>query len=618
MYILGISAFYHDSAACLIFNGEVIAAAQEERFSRIKNDSKFPFKSVEYCLNFAQISIDDIDAAVFYDKPFLKFERILESYLHYVPKGLFSFLKAMPVWLSSKLNTKSLILNELKNIESFDKSKLNILFSEHHLSHAASAYYPSRFRNAAILTIDGVGEWTTTGIFHGVDEKITSLKEIHFPHSLGLLYSAFTYFLGFKINSGEYKLMGLAPYGNINDEQTQKFIQIIKSKLISIKDDGSFRLNDNYFKYAYSLRTISDRKWENLFGISKLNPDSIPSKAHCNLALAIQTVTEEVVIKLAREAKRITGSDYLCMSGGVALNCVANGKLLKENLFKEIYVQPASGDAGGALGAALSAYYLHFENKIQNNIGDFINGTFLGPHYSQKEVLKLSHKFKAVSKIFENEDELLITVAKLIHSGNVVGWFQGRMEFGPRALGNRSILADVSDVEMQSKLNLKIKFREGFRPFAPSICEEDLFEYFDISQNSPYMILIAWVKDKFRKLLPDNYSALNPIEQLKYIRSDFQAITHIDFSARVHSVSKQTNPKYWKLLQEIKKNKGVSMCVNTSFNVRGEPIVCTPEDAYRCFMQTEMDALVIENQLFLKSEQLYASEFNWNRKFKKD
>lgn len=618
MYILGISAFYHDSAACLIFNGEIIAAAQEERFSRIKNDSSFPTQSVKFCLDFAQISLDDLEAVVFYDKPFLKFERILETYLHYVPKGLFSFLKAMPVWLGEKLNTRSIILSELDKLEAFDKKKLKILFSEHHLSHAASAYYPSGFNNAAILTIDGVGEWTTTGIFTGSNEHITSLKEIHFPHSLGLLYSAFTYFLGFKINSGEYKLMGLAPYGNINDEQTKRFIEIIKSKLITIKDDGSFRLNDRYFKYAYSLRTINDRKWEALFGISKLNPDSIPSKAHCNLALAIQTITEEIVVKLAREAKRLTNSDYLCMSGGVALNCVANGKLLKENLFKKIFVQPASGDSGGALGAALAAYYLHFEKSRCSTGNDIMNGAYLGPEFSHKDILKLSHKFKAISRVFDKEEDMLPYVAKLILTGNVVGWFQGRMEFGPRALGNRSILANASDVDMQTKLNLKIKFREGFRPFAPSICSEDLHEIFEISQDSPYMILIAWVKEKFRKSLPEHYLELNPTEQLKCIRSDFQAITHIDFSARVHSVSKDTNPKYWKLLQEVKKITGVSMLVNTSFNVRGEPIVCTPEDAYRCFMQTEMDALVIDNCLFVKSEQVHAASFNWNRTFKKD
>lgn len=618
--ILGISAFYHDSAAALIVGDEIIAAAQEERFTRIKHTSEFPVNAVKYCLEYAGYSIDELDAVVFYDKPLLKFERLLETYYAFAPLGIRQFVTSIPVWIKEKLFLKKLIFEGLAEVENFQKKKLRLLFPEHHLSHAASAYYPSPFKDAAILTVDGVGEWATATICHGKDTKIKILKEMKFPHSVGLLYSAFTYYLGFRVNSGEYKLMGLAPYGNPHAEETIRFISLIKENLVSIKDDGSIWLNQQYFKYATGLKMIHQRKWEKLFGFPAVKPDGKIDQHHCNLAYAIQNVTEEIVIKMAREAKRITGSDYLCLSGGVALNCVANGKLIKENIFKNIFIQPAAGDAGGALGAAQAVNYMYFEQERKvNSSADSMMGAYLGPEYSDKECIMAFKKHKAVFKFIETFNELCSDVADLIDKGNVVGWFQGRMEFGPRALGNRSILGDARNVEMQKKLNLKIKYREGFRPFAPSVLIESSKEFFDLPLASPYMLLIADVKEERRKKLPENYHELDLWEKLYYVRSDVQSITHLDFSARIQTVHKETNPKYWQLINTFKEKTGYGIVVNTSFNVRGEPIICTPEDAYKCFMRTEMDYLVVNNFILKKTDQPdWENRERWMEKFKLD
>jgi carbamoyltransferase len=496
--ILGISAFYHDSAAALIAGGKIIAAAQEERFTREKHTAEFPVQAIKYCLGESGFRLDELDAIVFYDKPLLKFERLLETYYAFAPKGLISFLKSIPVWINEKIFLKKMIYDGLKEVEHYDKKKIKLLFSEHHLSHAASAFYVSPFDEAAILTIDGVGEWATASIGIGKGNKISFSKELHFPHSVGLLYSSFTYFLGFTVNSGEYKLMGLAPYGNAEITQTKEFIEIIKSKLVDIKDDGSIWLNMDFFDYATGLRMVPDKKWKQLFGFERRDDKDEIKQHHCNLALAIQTVTEEIVIKLAREAKRISQSDNLCMAGGVALNCVANGMLIKECLFKNIFIQPASGDAGGALGAALAAHYIYFnqEREIEKESN---HGFYLGPSFSEKEIEQHNKKAKAVYHKYENSAALNSFVASKIAEGNVLGWFQGRMEFGPRALGNRSIIADARNPEMQKKLNLKIKFREGFRPFAPAVLAEDANLYFDIENDSPYMLFVAPVKCLFGK-----------------------------------------------------------------------------------------------------------------------
>ena len=602
--ILGISAFYHDSAATLLINGEIVAAAQEERFTRKKHTPDFPVNAIKYCLEYSGLCIDELDAVVFYDKPLLKFERLLETYYAFAPRGLRQFITSMPVWLKEKLFLKKLLFEGLSEIDQYDKKKLCLLFPEHHLSHAASAFYPSPFNEAAILTIDGVGEWATATICRGKGNKISILKEMRFPHSVGLLYSAFTYYLGFRVNSGEYKLMGLAPYGNPEARQTVDFIERIKDQIVSVKEDGSIWLNQKYFGYSTGLKMVNDRKWKSLFGFPALKPDEKIEQKHCNLAYAIQKVTEEIVIKMAKEAKRITGSDYLCLSGGVSLNCVANGKLLKEKIFKDIFIQPAAGDAGGALGAAQVAYYMYYEQERKTvTNGDAMQGTYLGPDFSDKEAIIAFKKHKAVFTKIDAFDELCKEVSDLLDRGNVVGWFQGRMEFGPRALGNRSILGDPRNKEMQRKLNLKIKYREGFRPFAPSVLIEDSKDFFDLPVASPYMLLIADVKKERRKALPENYNELDLWEKLYYERSDVQAITHLDFSARIQTVHKETNPKYWQLIHTFKEKTGYGILVNTSFNVRGEPIVCTPEDAYKCFMRTEMDYLVVNNFLLRKTEQ---------------
>ncbi len=618
--ILGLSALYHDSAAALLIDGEVVAAAQEERFTRKKHTPDFPVNAIRYCLEYSGLSIDELDAIVFYDKPLLKFERLLETYYASAPKGLLQFLSAMPVWLKEKMFLKKLLREELAKIEDYDKKKLNLLFPEHHLSHAASAFYPSPYEEAAILTIDGVGEWATASICHGKGNKITMLKEMRFPHSVGLLYSAFTYYLGFRVNSGEYKLMGLAPYGNPEDAETENFIQLIKSHIVSVKDDGSIWLNQEYFNYATGLKMVKDNKWEKLFGFPALKPDGRIEQKHCNLAFAIQKVTEEIVLKMAAEAKRITGSDYLCMAGGVALNCVANGKLLRKEMYKDIFIQPASGDAGGALGAAQVAHYMFYDNERKLPQGqDAMNGAFLGPDFSGKEAVMAFRKHKAVYHKVDRFDTLCEQVSDLIDEGKVVGWFQGRMEYGPRALGNRSILGDARNVHMQKRLNLKIKYREGFRPFAPSVLIEEAQTFFDLPVASPYMLLVADVKKERRKPLPPNYRKMDLWERLYHQRSDIQSVTHLDFSARIQTVHKETNPKYWQLIETFRKKTGHGIVVNTSFNVRGEPIVCTPEDAYKCFMRTEMDCLVVNDFILHKTEQPdWENREKWMEKFKKD
>ena len=618
--ILGISAFYHDSAAALTIDGEVIAAAQEERFTREKQTADFPLNAIKYCLEESGLEIDELDAVVFYDKPLLKFERLLETYYAFAPRGLFSFLKAIPVWLNEKMFLKKLIYDGLKEVGNFNKKKLNLLFPEHHLSHAASAFYPSPYRSSAILTIDGVGEWSTSSIGFGEGNKIVMHKELHFPHSVGLLYSAFTYYLGFKVNSGEYKLMGLAPYGNPNSKQTHQFIEIIKNTLVDIKEDGSIWLNQSYFNYATGLRMVTDKKWEVLFHFPRRDEESKLEQKYCNLALAIQIVTEEIVLKMAKEAKRITGSENLCMAGGVALNCVANGKLLREGIFENIYIQPAAGDSGGALGAAQAVNYMYFDEKRTiDKKKDPMYGSYLGPDYSNKEIELMNRKVKAVYKKEEIFNNLSKDIAFKIADGKVVGWFQGRMEFGPRALGNRSILGDARNSKMQKKINLKIKYREGFRPFAPSVLSEDTNEYFDLKEDSPYMLLVAPVKENRRKKLPENYHEMSLWDRLYQERSDIQSVTHIDYSARIQTVHKETNIRYWELINAFKKQTGYGLVINTSFNVRGEPIVCTPFDAYRCFMSTEMDYLVINDFVYSKTEQPdWQNKEKWLVKFKMD
>ena len=618
--ILGISAFYHDSAAALTIGGKTIAAAQEERFTRDKHTPDFPTHAITYCLEESGLEIDELDTIVFYDKPLLKFERLLQTYYAFAPKGLTSFLKAIPVWLNEKMFLKKLIYDGLREVGNYDKAKVKLLFPEHHLSHAASAFFTSPYESSAILTIDGVGEWCTASIGYGKDNEISILRELEFPHSVGLLYSAFTYFLGFTVNSGEYKLMGLAPYGDPTSDQTADFIEIIKTKLVDIKEDGSVWLDQSYFNYATGLRMIHEKKWEGLFGFPTRKPEATLAQHHCNLALAIQRVTEEIVLKMAVEAQKLTGSDNLCMAGGVALNCVANGKILREKIFENLYIQPAAGDAGGALGAALAANYMYFEEKrrVDGN-KDQMSGSYLGPDFSEKEVILLNRKVKAVCKKYDDFSDLTKEVASKIADGNVVGWFQGRMEFGPRALGNRSILGDARNPEMQKKLNLKIKYREGFRPFAPSVLAEDVSEYFDMHTDSPYMLLVAPVRECRREKLPCNYHDLPLWEKLYHKRSDIQSITHLDFSARIQTVHKETNPRYWELINAFKQQTGYGIVVNTSFNVRGEPIVCTLYDAYRCFMSTEMDYLVINNFVYCKKEQPdWQNKEKWKIEFKMD
>ena len=619
MKILGISAFYHDSAAAVIDGDNIIAAAQEERFTRKKHDPSFPVHATKYCLEQAGWTIDELDAVVFYDKPLLKFERLLETYYSFAPKGFKSFITSIPVWLKEKMFLKRLIHEELAKVGLYNRKTVKLLFPEHHLSHAASAFYPSPYEDAAILTVDGVGEWATASICYGKGKDIKILKELRFPHSVGLLYSAFTYFLGFKVNSGEYKLMGLAPYGNPNSDRVKKFIKIIKTTLIDIKPDGSLWLNQEYFNYATGLRMVHDKKWEKLFGFPRRNAETDMNQAQSDLGMAIQKVTEEIVILMAKEAQRLTGSKNLCMAGGVALNCVANGKLVKAGEFENIFIQPAAGDAGGALGAAQVANYIYFkkERKVTNGVLiDSMKGSYLGPEASNKEIEIMARKTKAVYKKYDNFEDLCKYVAKYIDDGAAIGWMQGRMEFGPRALGGRSIIGDPRNSEMQEKMNLKIKYRESFRPFAPSILAEDVEDWFDHKGISPYMLLVQDVAEKIKKEVPANYHDLPQREKLYTVRSTIPAITHIDFSARIQTVHEQTNPKYHQLISAFKKLTGCPVIINTSFNVRGEPIVNTPEDAYRCFMRTEMDYLVIGNYVFVKKEQPdWTEKDKWKDKF---
>lgn len=601
--ILGISAFYHDSAAAIIVNGRIIAAAQEERFTRKKNDSSFPLEAVRYCLEEADIHISDVSAIVFYDKPLLKFERLLETILLNTPRGLSQFVSSMTVWVKEKLFLENTIKRELKKVEGFDPKKCRLLFSEHHLSHAASAYYPSPYEEAAILTMDGVGEWATASIMHGKGREITMLKELRFPHSLGLLYSAFTYFLGFKVNSGEYKLMGLAPYGAHGSEEVVAYKRIIAEVLVSVRSDGSLFLHQEYFNYASGLTMINEKRWEKLFGMPRRVESDELVPRHCNLALAVQEVCEEVMVKMARHAKELTGAKYLTMAGGVALNCVGNSAILRERIFDDVWIQPASGDAGGALGAAFAAYHLYFGRDRKPETPDAMQGAYLGTRWSDAEIEVALNDAKAVWTRVTNDAELTEKVAKLLANGKVVGWFQGRMEYGPRALGARSILADPRNPEMQKKLNLKIKFREGFRPFAPSVLEEDMHEYFEFDRPSPYMLFTAPVQKRRRNPEPSGYDTLDWRTKLYHIRSDIPSVTHLDYSARLQSVSKSTNPLYHMLIKAFKKETGFGLIVNTSFNVRGEPIVCSPMDAYRCFMATHMDVLAIGSYVLLKGDQ---------------
>ncbi len=619
MKILGISAFYHDSAAALVVDGKIVAAAQEERFTRKKHDSSFPLNAIKFCLHHEALNISKLDAIVFYDKPLLKFERLLETYYGFAPKGVESFVTAIPVWIKEKLFLKKIIHDELAKIDGYEKKTAKLLFPEHHLSHSASAFYPSPFEEAAILTIDGVGEWATASISYGKGNSITNIKELHFPHSLGLLYSAFTYFLGFAVNSGEYKLMGLAPYGIPESNDVKRFVKTIKSKLIEINKDGSVWLNQTYFNYSTGLKMVKEKKWEKLFGFSRRSPESKIEQHHSNLALAIQIITEEVLILMAKEAQRVTGSKNICLAGGVALNCVGNGKLLRSGIFERMFIQPAAGDAGGAVGAALAACYLVFEKERKVVSPDGMEGAYLGPDFNEDIIEHTAKSYEAKFSKIEDFKQLSEKVARLLADGNVIGWFQGRMEFGPRALGNRSILGDARNSEMQLKLNLKIKYRESFRPFAPSVLDEDCNEYFELENSSPYMLLVANVREKHRNKTPENYYDLPLMERLYFQRSDVPAITHIDYSARIQTVHRETNPKYHRLISEFKKLTGKGVIVNTSFNVRGEPIVCTPQDAYKCFMRTEMDYLVIGNYLFDKKEQPeWENKDNWKEEFKLD
>ena len=605
MYILGISAFYHDSAACLVKDGDIIAAAQEERFTRKKHDFRFPINAINFCMDFARIGSDDLEIVAFYDKPFLKFERILETYLTYAPIGIKSFLKAMPLWIKEKIWMKELIKNELDY-------KGKIIFPEHHESHAASAFYPSPYNEAAILTMDGVGEWTTTSYGAGNGNKIEIRADIKFPHSLGLLYSAFTYYTGFKVNSGEYKVMGLAPYGE------PKYKQLIYDHLIDVKEDGSFKMNREYFNYCAGL-TMTSKKFDKLFGGPPRKPESKLAQKEMDLARSLQDVTEEIVLKMGNHVHKETGLKNLTLAGGVALNCVANGRLLKEGPFENIWIQPAAGDAGGALGAALTAWYGYLGNeRTANEDSDSQNGSYLGPEYSNEQIISFveGENYKA-QKL--DDDNLTKRVSELIANEKIIGWFQGRMEFGPRALGNRSIIGDARSSKMQSTMNLKIKFRESFRPFAPSVLREKVSEYFDADIDSPYMLLVANVKEERRKNMSDAEKQLFGIDKLYVQRSDIPAITHVDYSARLQTVHSDTNPLYHKLIKKFEENSGCGVIINTSFNVRGEPIVCTPQDAYRCFMRTDMDYLVIGNYLFDKKEQQpLERDTNWKKEFEPD
>ncbi|MCX8080586.1 MAG: hypothetical protein N3F09_05035 [Bacteroidia bacterium] len=603
MKILGVSAFYHDSAVVLLNDGRVEYALQEERFTRKKHDASFPLHSLKYIVENFPLDLNELNAIVFYDKPWLKFERLLENYYAIAPKGFWSFYMAMPVWLKEKIFLEKIVRDEIQKIKpDFQKKKVPLLFTEHHLSHAASTFFPSGFEEAAILTVDGVGEWATASMAHGKGHEIKILKELHYPHSVGLLYSSFTYFLGFKVNSGEYKLMGLAPYGNENSTEYKNFKSLILKELVHIYPDGSLWMNQKYFNYMGGLKMIHTKKWEDLFGLKKREPEDELQESHCHLALAIQHITEDILIRMAKEIKNITHSENLCMAGGVALNCVANGKIHDLGIFKNIFITPASGDAGGALGAALAAHRIYFKNeKVEPGL-HHLHGGLLGTEYFDHDYQRTLRKFGALAKKYA-EDELVHWVARKIAEGKVVGWFQGRMEFGPRALGSRSILGDPRNPEMQKALNLKIKFRESFRPFAASVLEEDVAEYFEMEEPSPYMLMVKKIKKKWLKPLSEQYFSLPLKEKLYTLRSELPAITHVDFSCRIQTVNAKDNGLYYRLIKEFKKLTGHSLIINTSFNVRGEPIVNHPDEAYTCFMRTNMDVLVLGNYLLLKEDQ---------------
>jgi carbamoyltransferase len=656
--VLGISAYYHDSAAALLVDGEIVAAAHEERFTRRKHDSDFPSQAARYVLEEAGVGLLDLEAIAFYDKPYLKFERLLETYHAFAPRGLRSFLHAMPVWMKEKFFMKRMLWEELAAVEASRRAnggsetgaggllpkaeRPPLLFPEHHLSHAASAFYPSPFERAAVLTMDGVGEWATTTIGEADESGVRILRELHFPHSIGLLYSAFTYYCGFRVNSGEYKLMGLAPYGERDAEGVAEFRRLILEELVDLRDDGSLLLNMSYFDFATGLRMCADEKWKRLFGVPKREPETEITQPHMNLALAIQQVTEEIVLRLGRTTRELTGLPHLVMAGGVALNCVANGKLQRERVFDDIWIQPAAGDAGGALGAAYAAWHIWkgVERKppieastsrppTEANLPpaaanpptptDRMKGSLLGPSFGDADVARVMRTHEAPAARFDQFDELCTRVAGLLDEGKVVGWFQGRMEWGPRALGNRSILGDPRRPDTQKTLNLKIKYREGFRPFAPSVLIEESSAYFELNEASPYMLLVAPVREERREPLPQGADGLGMLERLYHPRSDVPAITHVDYSARIQTVHRETNERYWKLINAFKELTGCGLVVNTSFNVRGEPIVCTPDHAYRCFMRTEMDYLVIEDWIFDKSNQpAWAERDDWAAEFTLD
>ena len=650
MNILGISAYYHDSAAALVCDGKIIAAAQEERFSRKKHDARFPQNAISYCLKEANIELLDLDQIVFYDKPLVKFERLLETYLSYAPKGFQSFLMAMPIWLKEKLYLKTLLKKELATLGQCKASYIpKLMFTEHHQAHAASAFFPSPFDRAAVMCLDGVGEWATTSVWLGEGNKLTPQWEIDFPHSLGLLYSAFTYYTGFKVNSGEYKLMGLAPYGEPN------YVDLILNNLIDLKADGTFRLNMEYFNYTTGL-TMTNEKFDKLFGGSPRKAETKISQREMDIAASIQRVTEEVVLRLSRTVQKELDVDYLCLAGGVALNCVANGKILREGIFKDIWIQPAAGDAGGALGAALAIWYEYYDRprviekvdsrKVPRNVSreynvsasvesrnsavslakrsvcsapnDMMQGAYLGPKFEDEEIREYLDAIQAKYEYLP-DTELMPRLAKILDNGNVVGWFQGRMEFGPRALGGRSIIGDPRNTKMQSVMNLKIKYRESFRPFAPSVLAERVSDYFDIEHSSPYMLLVAPVQEGLLIPMTEEQRQLFGIEKLNVPRSEIPAITHVDYSARIQTIHQETNPRYHDLIDHFEELTGCGVIVNTSFNVRGEPIVCTPEDAYRCFMRTEMDYLVVENFLMAKTEQIpWEKDDSWKEEFELD
>ena len=610
-YILGISSFYHDSAAALLHNGKIISAAQEERFSRKKHDSRFPVNAIKYIIQNSNISLSELDAIVFYEKPFLKFERLIETYIAFAPKGFKSFCASMPVWLREKLFQKKLIFEELKKIDSSFKGQDKIKFSEHHISHAASAFFPSPFEKSIILTLDGVGEWATTIVAEGNKNKIDIIKEIHFPHSVGLLYSAFTYYLGFKVNSGEYKVMGLAPYGE------PKYKDLIFERLVHVKDDGSFRLDMDYFEFATGL-TMTNQKFNDLFGRAVRDSENEKIEAfHMNIASSIQVVIEEIVLKIVRSIKKETNIKNLCLAGGVALNCVANGKILKENIFENIWIQPAAGDAGGSLGAALAYWYMERENEREIDPVDSMKGSYLGPKLEndqiESELIRLGSNYKRFDDV-----EILNETVKDINQEKAIGWFQGRMEFGPRALGARSIIADPRSDKMQKILNLKVKYRESFRPFAPAILREDLSNYFELDTDSPYMLLVAQIAQSIKIEMTDNEKTIFGIDKLNIKKSTLPAITHVDYSARIQTVQKETNEKFYNLIKKFKEKTGCPVLINTSFNVRGEPIVCTVEDAYLCFMSTGLDTLVIENFILRKDDQDSSKNLDYKNKYELD